>query len=257
MSASKQIYDDFAEDYEVVWKSPAVKHLFPLLHSKLMELNVCQDAKVLDLACGTGIGLREAQRLGASSSVGVDISKAMIDVCKQNTTLGDHVQLHVADCSESLNSLGLEPDSFNLVLGMWLLNYAESAERMQKFWNNIALYLAKDGVFVGIIQNQDTIHPSSVHDFKYGARETAVTPLPSQEGYKMHIEFDTVPKVEFDAYVLNKDIFEETAAKAGLKIDAYVRPDKTHLTEAERQDIDWWQELLDEYPNQLVIASKI
>ncbi|KIW20097.1 hypothetical protein PV08_00672 [Exophiala spinifera] len=257
MATEKQMYDDVAGDYDIIWATPAVRILWTLLDNNLQKLDDWKGASVLDLACGTGIGLREARKLGATKLVGIDISNEMIEVCKATTKDVDQFQLHVADCSQPLDHLGLEPGSFDLVIGMWLLNYAESAGQLQGFWSNIAKYLKpSSGTFVGIIQNQETFQPESMKTLKYGAMESNIQQLPSGDGVKMHVEFDTQPKVEFDTFVLKQDVFESTAAKAGIEISRYVRPDKSVLTKEEQDNIAWWQELLDEYPNQLVIAKR-
>ncbi|KAL6248884.1 hypothetical protein RBB50_003947 [Rhinocladiella similis] len=256
MATDKQMYDDVAGDYDIIWATPAVRILWTLLDRHLQKLGDWKGASVLDLACGTGIGLREARKLGATKLVGIDISGEMIEVCKATTKDVDQFQLHVADCSQPLDHLGLEPGSFDLIIGMWLLNYAESASQLQDFWANIAKYLKPSGTFVGIIQNQETFQPDSMKTLKYGAMESNIQQLPSGDGVKMHVEFDTQPKVEFDTYVLRQDVFESTAAQAGMKISEYVRPDKTVLAKEEQDNIAWWQQLLAEYPNQLVIAKR-
>lgn len=252
----KQMYDDVAGDYDIIWATPAVRILWTLLDQNFQKLGDWTGAKVLDLACGTGIGLRQARKFGATGLVGIDISKEMIEVCKTTTKDADQLTLHVADCSQPLDHLGLQPQSFDLVIGMWLLNYAESAEQLEGFWSNIAKYLKPNGTFLGIIQNQDKFQPESMKTLKYGARESNIQTLPSGDGVKMHLEFDTVPKVEFDTYVLKKEILEGKAAKVGMKITYYIKPDKSVLSAEEQENIEWWQELLDEYPNQLIIATK-
>jgi SAM-dependent methyltransferase len=255
-TTKKQMYDDVAGDYDIIWATPAVRILWTLLDRNLQQLGDWTGAKVLDMACGTGIGLREARKFGATGLVGVDISKEMIEVCKATTKDVDQFQLHVADCSQSLDHLGLEPASFDLVIGMWLLNYADSATQLASFWANIAKYLKPGATFLGIIQNQDTFQPESMKTLKYGARESNLEHLASGDGVKMHVEFETTPKVEFDTYVMKKDIFESSAAKAGMKISKYVIPDKSVLTAEEQENFGWWEELFVEYPNQLVIATK-
>jgi len=254
MSEKKQIYDDVAGDYDVIWTTPAVRILWTLL-DQYLEKHDWTGANVLDLACGTGIGLREARKFGATGLVGVDISKEMIEVCKATTKDSDQLQLHVADCSQPLD-LGLQPASFDLAIGMWLLNYADSAAQLEGFWSNIVKYLKPGAKFLGIIQNQDKFQPDSMKTLKYGARESNIEPLASGDGVKMHVEFDTTPKVEFDTFVLKKEIFEKTAARAGIKIQQYIRPDKSTLSAQEQENFEWWEELLVEYPNQLVIATK-
>ena len=211
---------------------------------------------MLKLACGTDIGLREARKLGASRLVGIDISSQMIEVCRNATKDVEQMTLHVADCSQPLEHLGLQAESFDLVIGMWLLNYAEDSSQMAGFWANIAKYLKPGAKFVGIIQNQETIQPRWMETLKYGARETDVTPLENGQGWKMHVEFDTQPKVEFDTFVLKKEILEEAAGKARMTQIEYIRPGRNALSEEEQRDEEWWQQLLDEYPNQLIIATK-
>ncbi|KAK5124292.1 hypothetical protein LTR85_001995 [Meristemomyces frigidus] len=252
----KQMYDDVAGDYDVIWATPAVRIIWTLLDQELQQLGDWNGASVLDFACGTGIGLREARKLGATHLVGIDVSKDMVEVCRATTKDADQFELHVADCSEPLDQLGLQPASFDLVIGMWLLNYAQSAAQMQGFWSNIATYLKPRAKFVGIIQNQETFQPASMKTLKYGARESNLEPLASGDGVKMHVEFDTQPRVEFDTFVLKHDVFESAAAKAGMTDLRYMRPGPDTLSAEEREDIGWWQELLDEYPNQLVIATK-
>ncbi|OQN95161.1 hypothetical protein B0A48_18785 [Cryoendolithus antarcticus] len=48
--------------------------------------------------------------------------------------------------------------------------------------------------------------------------------FPSGDGVRMHLEFNTSPKVGFDTLVLKKEILEEEAKKAGFESLHYVRP---------------------------------
>ena len=252
-----QIYDSIASDYDIIWSVPAVKILFPLLDTNLKQLGPWNGASVLDLACGTGIGLREMKKLGATKLVGVDISNEMLEVAR-STSADAGFELFHADCSQSLDRLALKKGSFDLVLAMWLLNYPESREHIAGMWHNIATYMKPGGRFVGIIQNHDVVHPRSMQGKLdvYGAQETNVEPLPSGDGVKMHVEFATEPKVEFDGYVMKAEILEGEAEKAGLSDLRYVRAGAEVKGEIEGKSEEWWNELLDEYPNQLIIATK-
>jgi ubiquinone/menaquinone biosynthesis C-methylase UbiE len=252
-----QIYDSVATDYDIIWNVPAVKILFALLDTTLRNLGPWDGASVIDMACGTGIGLREAKKLGCKKLVGIDISNEMLEVAKQ-TSPGEF-ELHHADCSKDMSSLGLEEGGFDLVIGMWLLNYPENRAGMEGMWRNIARYLKPgSGKFVGIIQNQEKVQPESMRDKMdvYGARETKVKELESGEGSVMHVEFDTEPKVEFDTFVLKKEILESEAEKAGMRNLRYVRAGDEVRKEVEGKSEEWWRELLDEYPNQVIIAEK-
>jgi hypothetical protein len=90
----------------------------------------------------------------------------------------------------------------------------------------------------------------------YGAQETNVRPLPSGDGVQMHVEFNTEPKVEFDTFVLSADILESAAKNAGMTDLQYIRPGEEVKAEVDGKDDGWWKELLEEYPNQLIVATK-
>ncbi|KAG9784602.1 hypothetical protein KCU88_g2728, partial [Aureobasidium melanogenum] len=220
-------YNELAAHYEQIYDTPAVHIIWDSFVRELPLLGDWQNASVLDLACGTGKGLHEAQKLGASTLVGIDISKEMIEECKE-----DRFQLHVADCSRPLDHLeGLSPNSFDYIMGLWLLNYAvEGKDQLLRFWLNIKKYLKPTtGTFVGIIQNQETLIPHSMENFEYGVRESGLERLPTDDGYKMDVEFNTDAKVSFQTYVIDKDVFGKTAQEAGMAIVNYDVPDKTLL----------------------------
>ncbi|KAH8892889.1 S-adenosyl-L-methionine-dependent methyltransferase [Thozetella sp. PMI_491] len=254
-------YDSLATAYDLVWQVPAVRPLFPLLTSTLQAHGPYTGASVLDLACGTGIGLRLMRSLGASELVGVDISPQMLDMARATTP---DVALHQADCTKPLDHLGLRPASFDVVLGMWLLNYCPSSAELRGMLANIATYLKPGGRFVGIIENHDIPHPACVADFKYGAMESNVQELANGEGWGVHVAFQTVPKIEFDAFRMKPAILEAEAAAAGLAELEYSKPGLTEVRQVigegiggeEGKSEDWWSALLEEPPNYVLMAVK-
>lgn len=256
----KPQYDDFATSYDLVWTVPAVAPLFPLLKSTIASLGSLTGASVLDLATGTGIGLRLVRAAGASKLVGADISPQMLEIAKA-TTPG--AVFHTADCSDPLDELGLEPGSFDVVLGVWLLNQCPSAAELGGMWANIATYLKPGGSFVGITENHDTVHPVGVQSFKYGAKESNITELENGQGWSVHIEFQTQPKIEIDGFRLKKELFESEAKKAGMSGITYLAPGMEHIREtigngdSKVEVAAWWDELLDEPPNFVIVAQKL
>ena len=250
----------------MVWTVPAVRILAPLLSNTLTDIRpTWSNAAVLDLACGTGYGLRLAKSLGFTTLTGVDISSQMLELAKM--TSGKEVELYHADCSKPLSDVsGLsgKEGSFDLVLGLWLLNYAESKEAMKGMWANISTYLEPGGHFVGIMQNHDNPHPSSMQGKMalYGAQESNFEELKSGDGWKHHVEFDTTPKVEFDCFVLKGTVVEETAKEAGMGEVRYIRAGEEvkgcmdGVEGKEERTEEWWRESLVEYPNQVIVASK-
>jgi toxoflavin synthase len=251
-------YDAIATSYDRLWLVPAVAPLLPLLRSTIDSLGTVPDASVLDLATGTGIGLRIARAAGASRLVGVDISPRMLAIARITTPGGI---LHTADCSKPLDGLGLEPGSFDIVLGIWLLNQCHSVAELAGMWGNIARYLKPGGSFVGVIENHDIVHPVSVRSFKYGAMESKVTEFENGKGWSVHVAFETKPKIEIDGFRYRKDIFETEARNAGMGEITYHSPQMEHVKETiregtEEEDTAWWDEFLNEPPNFVVVSRK-
>ncbi|KAH8680776.1 S-adenosyl-L-methionine-dependent methyltransferase [Xylariales sp. PMI_506] len=254
-------YDAFATSYDLLWRVPAVRPLLPLLITKLSSIGPFTNASGLDLACGTGLGLRLLRAQGASELVGVDLSPQMLEVAK-NTT--QSAILHLADCTKPLDHLGLQPGSFDVVLGMWLLNYCPSSVELGGMWANIATYLKPGGKFVGIIENHDIVHPTSVRDFKYGAKESDVKELANGQGWSVHVAFQTKFPIEFDAFRLRKEILESEAAKVGMVDIEYSKPQWNEVKQVMSEGFGgedgkaeaWWAELVDEAPNLVLTATK-
>lgn len=256
----KPQYDDFATSYDLVWTVPAVAPLLPLLKSSISSIGPLDGASVLDLATGTGIGLRLVRAAGASQLVGVDISPQMLEIAKV-TTPG--AEFHTADCSKPLGHLGLEPGRFDVVLGVWLLNQCPSVAELNGLWANVATYLKPGGKFVGIIENHDIVHPVGVQSFKYGAKETRVTEVESGLGWSVHIEFQTQPKIEIDGFRFRREFLESAAKDSGMGEISYHKPGMEDVREAlgsgdARDEVaGWWDELLDEPPNFVIVSHKL
>lgn len=107
-------------------------------------------ARVLDLACGTGFHARDAARQGAATVLGVDISTSMVDAARaeeRRDPLGG-MTYRVADVRVPVR-LG----SFDLVLAVWMLNYADGLTEMTAMFETVAENLAHGGLFVGVTQN--------------------------------------------------------------------------------------------------------
>ncbi|KAH6871601.1 S-adenosyl-L-methionine-dependent methyltransferase [Thelonectria olida] len=251
-------YDALATSYDLVWQVPAVRPLLPLLTATIKAECLTNEGSVLDLACGTGIGLRILKSLGASRLVGVDISPQMLEIAKA-TVPG--ITTHVADCSKPLDHLGLEPASFDVVLGFWLLNYCPSSTEMDGMWANITRYLKPGGKFVGIIENHDVALPVSVETPKYGGTMSEVKELDNGQGWSVHVAFETDPRIEFDAFRLKRDVLEKSATIAGFGAIEYREPTWENIEQAisdgiDQEDKAWWTELIDIPPNYVIVSQK-
>lgn len=89
-------------------------------------------------------------KLGASLVVGVDISHAMLakarDLIAVDPSVREHsVQLEISDIFAPLILKNAKPDSFDIVTGVWSLNYAGNQAMMDQAFNNVAKYLRDGG----------------------------------------------------------------------------------------------------------------
>ena len=140
---------------------------------------------VLDLACGEGFYTRLLKIAGAREITGVDISAEMIRLAEQqerNNPLGCRYV-----CSDAADHRPAGP--VDLVVGMYLLHYARSAEKLRRFVSVCHGALRPGGRLVGF--NDNVLKPprGTVSLQKYGIektgppvlREGAPDPLPVHE----------------------------------------------------------------------------
>ena len=187
-----------------------------------------RDAKVLELACGSGYYTYNFLRWGGASVVGVDISTNMMEEAKRRrpTDLSlkteDRVKFILADCSKPTK---YEDGPFDIVFGAWLLNYAPDRASLVEMYRNIELNLKPGGHFVGV-----TIPPTNDPRASINA-ECEARPLPEASGklfYSVHNEvedglyfhvhaYTDLGDVAFDCYHLTSDTYEQAAREAGLK----------------------------------------
>lgn len=106
-----------------------------------------KDAKVLDLACGTGFYSHAFLKWGAKSVVGVDISTAMIEEARTLSHGSSDASFMVADCSKPTLYPG---GPFDIVFGAWFLNYAPDKTGLVEMYRNIFVNLKPGGCFVAV-----------------------------------------------------------------------------------------------------------
>lgn len=104
---------------------------------------------LLDLACGEGIYTRKLKKAGCASILGVDLSKEMIALAEDSERtepLGCHYLVH------DVLTLQLQ-GQYDLVVAMYLLNYAQSVEELQQFCRVAFEHLKPGGRFIGFNDN--------------------------------------------------------------------------------------------------------
>jgi ubiquinone/menaquinone biosynthesis C-methylase UbiE len=215
-----QIYDSVATHYDSVLAIPGTKIIYWML-DRFFITNYNNDLSgksVLELACGTGDCARKAQSLGASTLIGVDVSPEMIniahDIEKGMGVTG--IDYYVADCSKPIDALKGKEGTFDLILGNWLLSYATSYEEIKGMWANIYLYLKPGGKFIGAFTGFDP-NAHGLATGKYGARGKVTERIADGKGVRVGLTFMTDPPLEFDVFILERQMYVDGAVEVGFK----------------------------------------
>ena len=249
-----QIYDSVASSYDSVLAIPGTKIIYWMLDRFFITNydNNLSNLSVLELACGTGDCSRKAQSLGASTLVGVDVSSEMINIAHEiEKGMGvTGIEYHVADCSKPIEALKGREGKFDLVLGNWLLNYATSFEEIVGMWKNIALYLKPGGKFIGAFTGFDP-NARGLATGKYGAKGKVTERIADGKGVRVGLTFMTEPPIEFDVFILEKQMYLDAAEKVGFKGIDFQEPSFECLPAGESKEY-WMDEM--ESPSNIMFA---
>ncbi|KAI4185436.1 MAG: hypothetical protein L6R41_004147 [Letrouitia leprolyta] len=209
-------YDEIVAPYKEMRKLPgAALEIYNVQQSLGPYI---QNARVLELACGSGRVTTHLLSWGASQVVGVDISIGMIEAAKAVVT-SDKVQFIVADCSIPTQFDG---GPFDIVLGVWLLNYAPDSAVMANMFRNININLKEGGRYFGVACCP-TENPREFNEFAQEKKplfwkQVVVEPTGDvEDGVSTRVTADIKPeKVMFDSYHLRKGVYEQAAKDGGM-----------------------------------------
>ncbi|OCL10909.1 S-adenosyl-L-methionine-dependent methyltransferase [Glonium stellatum] len=253
--AAKPQYDAFAADYALMEELPgevvAANHLYRTVADYPHGL------KVLDLACGTGTYAQMLLEHGiAEHVVGVDISSEMVRIGQERETKqrpgSERITFHVADCAADLDHLGLEPDSFDLVMGNWLINYAADREQLVRMWRNIVKYLKPGGRYVGLKTTVD-VQDHVKRDPWCGITQEVVGDV--ADGVKIHLIAHCKPQIEFCGYLLKGNLYEDVPLEVGMGEVVHQTPTEKDLPRTTGLDEAKWKAYLND-PYSVVCTAK-
>ncbi|KAE8136468.1 S-adenosyl-L-methionine-dependent methyltransferase [Aspergillus pseudotamarii] len=201
-------FNKIGQRYNDVTNLPGLWLVEDILKS---QIGVVHGLEVLDLACGTGYWSRKSIDLGAKKVVGVDISKAMVDNARLQTRAQDPSEFHVVDCIAPFNM-----GTFDLVLGVWLLNYAKNKTELLAMWQNIFHSLKSGGRFVGVIPNYEILQTTACgQEYHFGGVTYKVLERVT-EGTRTQVILDTTDPISFFCYMLEPWLHDECAIQAGF-----------------------------------------
>jgi len=200
-------YDKIATKFQKA--ADGIQRKYSLLPSFFLYLGDIKGRRVLDLACGDGYFSRLMKKCGALEVVGVDISKKMLVLAKQEekkNPLGiKYLQYDVA----KLPKLG----EFHLVNAAFLLHYAQSKQDLFSMCKNIYENLGKGGKFIAF--NLNPLNPL-LFDGRYGFTITGKKPL--REGDALTVKLSgNQENCAFQIYFWNKKTYEQALRSAGFK----------------------------------------
>lgn len=226
-------YDTIQAPYDYIRKKSIALIEHENVHTTIAPF--IHNARVLELACGSGFYTYSFLQWGASSVTGVDISPAMISEARRQgsssaitttnspfSSTSATVDFLLADCSKPTPYTG---GPFDLVFGAWLLNYAPDRAGLVDIFRNISLNLKDGGHFVSVTV-PPTQDPTASVNAEFNAR-----PPPEgsgglvysvirdvEGGIYFHVHGDTeVGDVDFDCYHLRKDVYEAAAREGGMR----------------------------------------
>lgn len=207
-------YDTIGASYDALKQLPIVAVERANVRSALGDLT---DKAVLDLACGTGRYSQLLVSLGARRVVGIDISREMIRVASSASAAAvesGQIEYGVGDCAQPLGRIG----EFDVVLGVWLLNYAANRKEMLAMWQNIYDNLKSGGVFVGVTPSPD----AGDKDDQFGMTVERIEKVDG--GYRVRVTGNSDPPIVFENYQLDSEIYKECARAVGMQDPDFQAP---------------------------------
>ena len=203
-------YDAIATAYQNSKQLPFRKHVER--HTLFEALGAIRGLRVLDLACGEGFYTRLLRMAGAEAVTGVDISGEMIRLAERQE--GDNPLGCRYVCSDAAD---FRPTgTVDLVVAMYLLHYAGSADKLLRFLEVAHAALCPGGRLVGFNDNVLSPPRGTVSWSKYGIVKTGpVVPTP---GAPIRYRFtnNDGTEFEFNNYFLSPATYEEAFREAGF-----------------------------------------
>ena len=162
-------YSEIAQEYDEIAQEYRDSKLLPFRDfvesfSLFRLIGNLTGRTVLDLACGEGHYTRRLKQAGAAHVHGVDISPEMIKLAEESEKT-DPLGCQYSVGNAANLSLG---ERFDVVVGVYLLNYASSKAMLLDLCRTIHDHLKLGGIFVGINASM-TLDPAKYANYqKYG-----------------------------------------------------------------------------------------
>ena len=229
-------YEKIADAYEDSMRLPfrdAVEQ-----HTLMGLLGDVTGMKAVDMACGDGFYARLLKQAGASEVLGIDVSVEMIrraEAAERRNPLGctyrqsEVVGLRIAAPAD-------------VVVGVYLLGYAQNADQLRGFCRACHDALRPGGRFVGV--NDDIRNPGNGDWKQYGLERTCPTPPAEGDGVRYRITNSDGRQFELQNFYLSADTYRNAFREAGFSDFGWV---EVSLQPSERGN-PFWDEFLKRPP---------
>jgi SAM-dependent methyltransferase len=209
MSALAQ-YDAIAEQYRRTRASPVRRYIEAYTLWRL--LGDVRGLSVLDLGCGEGHYARQLAAAGAARVTGVDASPAMIELARASEAAEPLGIDYRCSSVQAMPELG----HFDLVLGAYLLHYAEDVADLGLLCQRVAGHLAPGGRFVGLNENPDQSADGCAGYAQYGFSKRPARPR--REGAAITYAMASGRgMIRFDVRWYSRDCYAQALAAAGFR----------------------------------------
>lgn len=203
-------YDAIAKEYRDSKQLPFRKYIEE--YTLFQLVGDVDGLHLLDLACGEGIYTRKLKKQGAEAILGVDLSKEMIGLAEDSEEaepLGCRYLVHDV---LTLNNLG----QFDIVVGMYLLNYAQSADELRQFCRVAYEHLKPGGRFVGFNDNPMNLPEHYGLYQQYGFVKESPPNRQQGDSIRYIIINPDGTRFSFDNFYLHPDTYSAAFADAGF-----------------------------------------
>ena len=198
--------------------------------------------RVVDLACGEGFYTRLVRQQGAAEIVGVDLSKGMIELAREQEA---EQRLGIEYVIGDVRELELKGE-YDLAVAAYLLNYARDKGELGAMCDVIARCLRPEGRFVTVNSSPALDYPTAPSYRKYGFETLVLGEF--REGVPITWTFFLEDAAfEIENYFLDVSVHEEMLQSAGFREIRWHRPRLSPEGEA-THGLDFWKCFLDHPP---------
>lgn len=233
------------------WRKIETHSLFSAMHKTLGSL---AQKSICDLGCGNGYYARECIDRGANLVKGYDLSEDMIKEANSLIKNPEKEKYTVKNVLEIGSDNDLK-EAFDIVLVVYLWNYAENPEKLMDFMQ-MAFWLLKNGGVAFVVTDNKTNITDYRKFAKYGMfRDPNLIPEQNdRDGLKVDYIFGK--SVETGHRLTNYRMSQETLITTAKKVGFSIKSHNLELPPELQNNAEDWKDFLDMPPIEVYSLSK-